>query len=486
MEKKASKIIYVISFFEGAAVMATELCGSKLISPYFGSSLYVWSAVIAITLGSLAAGYFYGGTLSTRENKPKTLTTLLLLAAIYMGIMPLLSNIFGPMAIQFSLLVAVVIAALLLLFIPMFLMGAASPVIISMLTHSHAESGKVSGTVYSVSTVGGIISTFLSGFFLIPFFGIHITLIIFASFLAFSLLILSQKKNYFKTGLVLVVLLVLGFTSKTPSKNCIYQTDGMLGKINVIDDTIIESNENKVIRKLLVNNVVQTEMEMDSKKSVSGYINLLDTNIFDANGAEALVLGLGGGLTSNMLINKGYHVDGVELDERIIKAAREFFFLNPKVKSFCDDARHFINLSNKQYEVVLIDVFKAEEQPVHVITSESLDKIKSILKPGGQLIINWHGYLAGERGLGTSILLNTLKSKGFNYKLCSNSNIEDQRNIVVFAFTDKIPSITFEINEAVIPTNLVNSDARPLLEKYNALANQSWRKNYLQYYYSGN
>jgi len=218
LEKKASKIIYVISFFEGAAVMATELCGSKLISPYFGSSLYVWSAVIAITLGSLAAGYFYGGTLSTRENKPKTLTTLLLLAAIYMGIMPLLSNIFGPMAIQFSLLVAVVIAALLLLFIPMFLMGAASPVIISMLTHSHAESGKVSGTVYSVSTVGGIISTFLSGFFLIPFFGIHITLIIFASFLAFSLLILSQKKNYFKTGLVLVVLLVLGFTSKTPSK----------------------------------------------------------------------------------------------------------------------------------------------------------------------------------------------------------------------------------------------------------------------------
>lgn len=466
--------------------MATELCGSKLISPYFGGSLYVWSSVIAITLGSLATGYFYGGTLSTRENKPKTLTALLLLAAVYMGIMPLLSNVFGPMAIQFSLLVAVVIAAVLLLFIPMFLMGAASPVIISMLTHSHTESGKISGTVYSVSTIGGIISTFLSGFFLIPFFGIHTTLIVFASLLAVSLVILSQKKNYFKTGLVLLVLTVLGFTSKTPFKNCIFQADGMLGKINVIDDTIIDANGSNTIRKLLVNNVVQTEMEMESKKSVSGYINLLEANIVDANGAEALVLGLGGGLTSNMLINKGYNVDGVELDERIIKAAREYFYLEPKVKSFCDDARHFINLSNKEYDVILIDVFKAEEQPVHVITSESLNKIKSILKPGGQLIINWHGYLAGERGLGTSVLLNTLKSKGFNYKLCSKSNIEDQRNIVVYASMDKIPAITFEVNEAVIPTGLVNSDARPLLEKYNALANQSWRKNYLQYYYSGN
>jgi SAM-dependent methyltransferase len=198
------------------------------------------------------------------------------------------------------------------------------------------------------------------------------------------------------------------------------------------------------------------------------------------------VLGLGGGLTSNLLVAKGYYVEGVELDERIINVARDYFFLDKNIESFCDDARHFINLCNKEYEVILIDVFKAEEQPVHVITSESLSKLKHMLKPKGQLIINWHGYLAGERGLGTSVLLNTLKRNGFNYKLCSKSNNEDQRNIVVFASTSEITSMQFEINEAVIPTDLLNSDARPLLEKYNVLANQSWRKNYLQYYYSGN
>ena len=66
---KNKNSIYIISFCEGAAVMATELCGSKLISPYFGSSLYVWASVIAITLGSLAAGYFYGGIQSLRRIK---------------------------------------------------------------------------------------------------------------------------------------------------------------------------------------------------------------------------------------------------------------------------------------------------------------------------------------------------------------------------------------------------------------------------------
>jgi len=64
LQTKSNRSIYIVSFFEGAAVMATELCGSKLIAPYFGSSLYVWAAVIAITLGSLATGYFYGGKLT--------------------------------------------------------------------------------------------------------------------------------------------------------------------------------------------------------------------------------------------------------------------------------------------------------------------------------------------------------------------------------------------------------------------------------------
>lgn len=192
---KKSNSIYVISFFEGAAVMATELCGSKLISPCFGSSLYVWASVIAITLGSLAAGYFYGGKLSLKENRIQILRLVLALAAVYMGLMPILTNAFASIALSASLVIAVVVASVLLLVLPMFLMGAASPIIISIQTENNNESGRVSGLVYSISTVGGIISTFLCGFYFIPEFGISTTLIIFASLLAASLLLMLQKKK---------------------------------------------------------------------------------------------------------------------------------------------------------------------------------------------------------------------------------------------------------------------------------------------------
>ena len=128
--------------------MATELCGSKLISPYFGSSLYVWASVIAITLGSLALGYFYGGRLSLKENRVQILRLILALSAVYMGFMPLITNPFAVIAVGLPLLAAVVVASILLLVLPMFFMGAASPIIISIQAENGSESGMLSGLVY--------------------------------------------------------------------------------------------------------------------------------------------------------------------------------------------------------------------------------------------------------------------------------------------------------------------------------------------------
>jgi hypothetical protein len=464
--------------------MATELCGSKLISPYFGSSLYVWASVIAVTLGSLAAGYFYGGKLSLKENKVQILRLILALSGIYMGFMPMITNAFGPIALGLPLITAVVLSSIILLLLPMFFMGAASPIIISVQTENENESGRVSGLVYSISTVGGIVSTFLCGFYLIPAFGVSTTLIVFASLLVASLLLMLQKKSPFKILVFLMVLIILGFTNKTPMKNCIYEKDGILGKLNVLDDTMEIIGEGMTsIRKLLVNNIVQTEVDIRTGNSLSAYVNLLSFNIDTVQNKKALVLGLGGGVTSNLLSQKGFKVTGVELDERIIDIAKRYFNLNKSVTTVCDDARHFINCASEKYDLILVDIFKAEEQPAHVITVESLQKIKTVLN--GSLIINWHGYVEGERGLGTAILLNTLTKAGFKYKIASISDDEDRRNLVIFAGLAQPSLKKFEVNLAVSPTELINSDAKPVLEKYNALANQSWRKNYILYYYSG-
>lgn len=464
--------------------MATELCGSKLISPYFGSSLYVWASVIAVTLGSLAAGYFYGGRLSLKEVRVKILFTVLISSAVYMGLMPLITNLFAPIAIGLPFSAAVVVSGVLLLFLPMFLMGAASPLIISIQTVVGNESGKVSGLVYSVSTLGGIISTFICGFLLIPGFGINITLIIFALLLAASLLLLLQKKSNYTIISVLFILIILGFTNSPPMKNCIFQKDGILGRVNVTDDTL---SKDLILRRLMVNNIIQTEIDvMKPDYYVSQYIMVLDSNFSYVNQGKALVLGLGGGITANLFVKKNYSVTGVEFDQTIIDAAQKYFFMDARVNAICDDARHFLNQSAEKYDVILMDLFKAEEQPSHVITSESFEKVRSLLNRNGKLVINWHGYSKGQRGMGTAILFNTLKKAGYNFRLASFKSNEDERNLVIFASPEPISPLKFEVENDAETTLLVNTDRRPLMEKYNTEANQAWRKNYILYYYSVN
>ena len=61
--------LLVVSAVEGAALMAVELIGARVVAPTYGSSLYVWSAVLAMTVGGLTIGYALGGRVSYAMTK---------------------------------------------------------------------------------------------------------------------------------------------------------------------------------------------------------------------------------------------------------------------------------------------------------------------------------------------------------------------------------------------------------------------------------
>ncbi|MES2514617.1 MAG: fused MFS/spermidine synthase [Bacteroidota bacterium] len=423
--------LFAISCVEGASVMAAEICGAKLLAPFFGSSLYVWSSVMAITLAGLASGYFLGGKLSKRTEKENTLLYVLILAVCCLCMMPFMTTIFLITASHLSLIPAVIISVFCLLFPTMTCMGATSPLIISILTSEANESGENSGKIYAISTVGGIFATFLCGFYLIPNFGVQFCLIGFAVTLALASLFLLLKKKNKTAGLTLLLIISLafyGFANSKSNRFAIYKSEGILGKLEVRDEPSY-SNESVIIRRLLINNTIQTEMLLESKHSASEYVKLIEKNSRYFPQGNALVLGLGGGVVANMLHEQRYHVTAVEFDKRIIDMARQFFFLNDSVKTVCADARYYINNSKEKYDLVLFDVFKAEEQPSHVITKESLEKVKGLLNQDAVVLINTHGYLSGEKGLGTQCMIATLKQAGFDIKICTFSENEDYRHL---------------------------------------------------------
>lgn len=480
-----SNKLYLISFIEGACVMAAEICGAKILSPFFGSSLYVWSAVMAITLGGLAAGYFTGGRLSRNQNKETTLFYIFMVAACCLCLMPFISETFPALATGLPFIPSVIISVFLLLFPVMLCMGSASPVLISILTVNAGDSGINSGRIYAISTLGGIVATFLCGFYLIPAVGIRLTLIYFAIPMALAGILLINNNQKSKTLFLVfpALLAIMSFRMNKAQPDVIYQTDGILGKLEIRDELPLNGGAFK-IRKLLINTIVQTEMNLGDRHSVSDYIHLLEKNSVYFPKGKALVLGLGGGLTANLFQEQHYQVTGVEFDQRIIDMSKKYFYLNDSVKTICDDARHFINCSNDTYNVILFDLFKAEEQPSYVITTESLEKLKRMLAKDGLVLINTHGYLDGEKGKGTQCLLSTLIQAGFNLKICVTGEQEDYRNILVVASVKPISvSLHNELYPFIISdAGLTNKDDKPVLEKLNADANRAWRNNYIRNY----
>jgi predicted membrane-bound spermidine synthase len=183
------------AFISGGAVMVAELISAKMIAAYFGNSLYVWTAVLAITLGGLASGYFAGGFFSMHKKNAAILFFIFLFLSVFMFLMPGISSLVMDATITMSLKSGILTSALVFIFPPLMAFGMVSPMIIGRMEHALEAPEKLPGIVYSISTIGGILFTFLAGYFFIPYFGLKETCYIISGLLLISTLSIFYFRN---------------------------------------------------------------------------------------------------------------------------------------------------------------------------------------------------------------------------------------------------------------------------------------------------
>ncbi len=75
-------MLELVVFVCGAVVMILEMVGSRILAPYLGTSIVVWTSLIGVILGCLSLGYWWGGKISDRNATYKTLSLIILLAAV--------------------------------------------------------------------------------------------------------------------------------------------------------------------------------------------------------------------------------------------------------------------------------------------------------------------------------------------------------------------------------------------------------------------
>jgi hypothetical protein len=160
---------YLIAGWSGFFVMALELLGGRLMAPTFGSSIYVWGAIITIFMLALSLGYLAGGRYSMIQPHIRRLAILLIVAALTM--LPIL--LFGARMLE-AISISVpdprfgsLLAAASLFFVPTFFSGMVSPYAVRLLVKDRVSAGRHAGQLYFVSTLGSAAGTLLTSFYLV-------------------------------------------------------------------------------------------------------------------------------------------------------------------------------------------------------------------------------------------------------------------------------------------------------------------------------
>ena len=498
--------LLIVAFFEGAAVMACELFSAKMIAPFFGTTIYSWAGVLAITLLALASGYYLGGALTTRFQPIRLLYVILLSSGLFLFLMPFISQYVMIATKDLSIITGLITSLLVFTFPPILFFGMVSPVIVHSLVSSIDITGKTAGKVYAVSTVGGVINTLLLGFYIIPEFGIRLPAFVYGAFMILLPNIMLIKKRWLYSSIVVIVFIMF-FNSGTVKSDkghheifdVLYSSEGLLGQVKVLDFNISMKHFGPVYpRGLLVNNTWQTLINRKNEISLLDYvyfINPLFTRYPEKS--KVLLIGLGGGTLTREIQKRNLDLEVVELDKRLKDISIKYFGMNPSTRVIIDDGRHYLETTHKKYDIIILDAFQGENPPWQLLTLESFDKIQSLLNPGGLLIIEFFGFIKGDMGSGTRAVLKTMKAAGFHVDMIGTRHNEKERNFILigtehgfdfsnlkydeFTYSDQkvndLRKFVYNADQVDLSTSPILTDDDPVLEKLLMKPSIDWRKN---------
>lgn len=390
--------------------MVLELVGSRMLSPYFGSSMIIWTSLIGVILGSLSVGYYLGGKISDKEKSYNSLGIIvffsgLYLLVVYLGYKDLLDFL---SSLNLDIRITSLISAVVLFVVPNILLGMVSPYCAKLRINKIDNAGSVVGNLYAISTAGSIFGTFFAGFFLITTFGTRtILLFISLTIIALSMSLIDFKKIRLPFKLLFIVIISISIFAhfSLKDKSVVSDFDTEYARYFVVEG--LEKQTDRPVRMLTLWqdwSTVESAIYSDNGDPI-GYGYTGSINFFDdinKNSQNILLIG-GGTLTMPRIFLKqspNSLVDVVEIDGELLEVAKKYFYFSDdhRIKNITADGRTFINHQNvKKYDGIYIDAFKSSDTiPYQLTTREALSGLDRIMKEDGLVMTNILASISGK------------------------------------------------------------------------------------------
>lgn len=377
----------------GASILSVEILGTRVLAPFYGSSIFLWSALITVTLAALSAGYALGGRIADRRATMSGLGVILASGGILLTLVPLIKGPVISLLEPLGLRATVLIATTIMFFPSLMVLGMVSPYSVKLRTSSLDEVGRAAGNLYAVSTLASVAGALLTGFILIPEVGVSRLMIIIGIllFVSSGFAFLSGRRGLKEKVSVLVILLALtavsllvmpGGPRATGDADFLAHRHSPYAEVSVL--------KYRQARFLLIDGAIHTFTDDESNRNLFQYVNVMGIpRMMFWKSGRMLLIGLGGGAIARHYSEYGWEVDGVEIDPVVAEFAGSYFGLEEKDADIhVTDGRRFLRETSESYDIIIIDAFGNGSIPFHIITREAVELASSRLAPEGILAVN--------------------------------------------------------------------------------------------------
>lgn len=427
-------LLLLTAFLSGAILMSLEILGSRILAPDFGNSIFVWGSLIGVFLAALSLGYYAGGKMVDRWPRPGLLGVLLCVAGLNVLALPRYASTVNGWMVMSDLdeRAGSLLASMSFFFLPGVLMGTTSPFVVRLTARAVNQVGQTAGAVYAISTIGSIVGTLGTAFFLISYLQVSTTIKLLGGLLVLTGLLAAAVRR--PAGVAVVALLALGLMpqSARAEEKILLQRDSPYHRLFVTDEDSY--------RYLRADSIWHTRMDRDDPHGrglpYSDYIDL--AFLYKPSIRKVLVIGLGGGTIPKRFVRDypGVSVEAVEIDPDVVKIAAKYFDVKPgaRLKVYNEDGRRFLRRSKQKYDLIVLDAYYADTVPFFLTTKEFFKIVRAHLTPGGVFVNNTIGTVSGPKSKFFRSVYRTMKEtmpQCHAFRVIESG--VDEQNIEIFA-----------------------------------------------------
>ncbi len=385
----STNVLLMLLVVLGAQTMIVELTIPRLIAPVFGNTLFSWTAIIAVVLTALAAGYHLGGKLSVYANPGRWIYRFSIASSCWVALIAIINEWVLQQLDWAGLMLGPLLASAILAAMPAAVAAAVVPLAVQNVGET---SGAASGKCFAWSTLGSILGVLATGYLLLPNLGIFGSLLV-GPTLVVAVLLWGRAWAAGAAGVVVLLSMLVFGERDVPPGTLLDKSNGY-HRIRVIEG-------GSGLRYLRLDSTMEGAIQHQSPVPVLNYQRSIQP-IAGSVKPLAKALFLGGGSFSMPRYTKhlfpAAEITAVEIDEDVIEVAREYLHLPDTIRVLAGDARQVLADSNGKFDLIVNDAFHGVRKiPFHLVTTEFNNLVRDRLSPHGIYAVNVIGHPVESR-----------------------------------------------------------------------------------------